>query len=207
LVKEEKVLLLALESEDPDQIENAINATVLNCIPDNIKLEDLTIFDLEYIFVKIRAKSVGETSDLTYTCLKEDCEEKTKVKVNFDDIKVINLNESDMRKDLGDQLIIDLKYPSVGDRQKFENIKDEDILVTSVALSIKTIYYKDEIYDTNTISLEEVIEFLGNMNTNQFNPLLASLLSTPHINYDIEWKCKCGEENKIGYNSLADFFI
>ena len=206
LVKEEKILLIALESKDETQIENAINNIVLSCTQ-NITLDDLTVFDLEYIFVKIRAISVGETAELGYKCGAEGCDIVTNVKVNFNDIKVVGLEDNNMRHDLGDGLIIDFKYPSIADKEIFKDIDDDDIIITSVANSIDTIYYGDEIYNTKTIELSEVIEFLGNLNTTQFNPLLAGVLTMPHINYDIKWVCKCGEENQISYNSLSDFFI
>ncbi len=207
LVKEEKILLMALESNDSTQIVDAINNIVLECTQGNIQLDDLTIFDVEYIFIKIRAKSVGETIEMEYYCTDENCKETTPVKVNFDNVEVVGLENNDMRYDLGNKLIIDLKYPSSNSRQTLEGVDDKDIIVTSVANMIKTIYYGDDIYDATNISLDEIVEFLGNLNITQFNPLIGAAISIPHINYDIEWKCKCGFENKISYTSLRDFFI
>jgi len=207
LVKEEKVLLIALESEDYEQISNAINNIVLECTNNTISLDELTIFDIEYLFVKIRAKAVGETIDLTYKCQAEECEKTKEIKVNFDDVKVVGLEETNMRHDLGNGLIIDLKYPSVSSKDALKDVDDEDIIIYSVANLIDTIYHGDESYSSKDISIDEIVEFLGNMNTTQFNPLLGSIVTMPHIEYNIEWKCTCGHDNKISYASLADFFI
>lgn len=206
LVKEEKVLLIALESNDNNQISGAINNIVLECTDNKVSLDDLTVFDLEFLFIKIRSKSVGETTDLEFICGAEGCDQTTRIKVDFNDIRVEGLEKEKLRHDLGNGLIIDMKYPDAKSKDLLNDVDDNDILVTSVAGLIKTIYYNDEIFNAKEVSLEEKIEFLGNLNTAQFAPLLNSVITMPHIQYDVKWKCKCGEENELRYTSLADFF-
>jgi len=206
LVKEEKILLIALESEDYNQVIDAINDIVITCLDNKFKLDDLTVFDIEYLFIKIRAKAVGETTKIGYRCETEGCEEITEVNVNFDDVVVSGLDDIKKQYDLGNGLIIDMALPKASGVHSLTDVEPDDIVITSVANLIETIYHNEEIYDATKIPLPEVIEFLGNLNTTQFNPLLDSVLTIPHIEYDVKWKCKCGTDNEINYSSLSDFF-
>jgi rubrerythrin len=199
--------MIALESEDSDQIENAIIKIVNTCIIDEINTNDLSMVDIEYLFLKIRSKSVGETINIIDPCANEECDEEAKVKINLEDI-VIENKDINNRIDLGDNLIIDMKTPTVKDREQLKNIEDDDTIIATVAASLETIYYGEDIYDMNTVPLNDTIEFLGNLNTKQFAPLLENLFEQPYVTYKNKWTCKkCGHVNERNYNGLIDFFI
>lgn len=208
LVKEEKILLIALEADDNNQIETAIIDVVQTCVGDTVNVRDLCMADLEYIFLKIRAVSVGEKTKIISTCSAENCNEEATLTIDLDKLEVSIPDNKDLRFDLGDNLIIDMKYPSISDRSILQSIDDDDIVVNTVAVSLKTIYYGEDIYDMSTVSHEEAVEFLGNLNVSQFAPLLDSLFKQPSVTYKTNWKCnECGNDNKIEYKGLIDFFI
>jgi hypothetical protein len=208
LVREEKVLLIALETEDPDAMQLAIGDIVKGCIISDIKFNELTMYDVEYLFLMIRAKSVGEKATVFAGCDAEECEEVAKLEVDFMDIVIANNNDDkQFRYDLGGGIIIDMGHPNMGDKALLKGIPEDDIVISTVASSIDTIYYNDEVYTVSTIPLEEVVEFLGSMNTKQFGPLLDVVLDQPYVQYKKDWKCKCGYENHVEYNGLVDFFI
>jgi hypothetical protein len=208
LVKEEKILLMALESEDGEQMQKAISEIVKTCLITSVNYDELTMYDVEYIFITIRSKSVGETSNIMVHCDNIECENIRKYTVNFDDIVIANEKEKKMQFDLGGGIIIDMRHPRMGDKKILAEIPEEDIIIATVAAGIETIYHHEEVHDTTNLPLEEVVDFLGNMNTQQFGPLLDVILDQPFVQYTDNWKCsKCGHDNTVEYNGLIDFFI
>ncbi len=205
VVKEEKLLLIAMESQDDKQIEQAISDIIRSCL-DNVKIENLTGFDIEFIFLTLRARSVGEGVELLIPC--SECEEKNEVKINLDKLEMKNLdfNDKDLQLKIDENITIELRWPTMSDR----SVKVEtgtEILIHMVAKSINTIYYGEEIHSTKDVLFEEVLEFVESLSSEQFSKIMTLLLKTPYVSYDLKFTCKkCGHKNERELKGLADFF-
>jgi len=205
VVKEEKLLLIAMESQDDKQIEQAISDIIRSCL-DNVKIEDLTGFDIEFIFLTLRARSVGEGVELFIPC--SECEEKNEVKINLDKLEMKNLdfNDKELQLKIDENITIELRWPTMSDRS-VEVETGTEILIHMVAKSINTIYYGEEIHSTKDVLFEEVLEFVESLSSEQFSKIMTLLLKTPYVSYDIKFTCKkCGHKNERELKGLADFF-
>ena len=169
LVKEEKLLVLALESEDTKQITTAIKAVLKSCIQTKgIKVESLPTFDIEYLFLNIRGKSVGESIDVNIIC-PDDEKTTVKVVIDLDDIKVKKTEGHSNKIKLDDTLMMELKYPSLDEfiKNNFD-FKDENAMEQSfklIAASIDKIYNEEEVWVAEDCTKKEITEFLESMNS------------------------------------------
>ena len=206
VVKEEKILLIAMESEDENQIEKAVSEVIEACIESDIKVKDLTSFDIEFIFLTLRAQSVGEGIKLNIPC--EKCEEKNEVKVDLNKLEVKNndFDEKKLQVEITDNITIDLRWPTMGDRT-VDITTGTEAIIHMAAKSIGTLYNGEEIISMKDIPFSEVIEFIESFSTEQFNKIIGVLLETPYTSYDLKFTCKkCGEVNERELKGLADFF-
>ena len=172
LVKEEKLLVLALESEDTKQITNAIKAVLKSCIQTKgIKIETLPTFDIEYLFLNIRGKSVGEEIEVNVIC-PDDEETQVPVSINIDDIQIEVTDDHDNKIQLDDSLMMEMKYPSLEEFIKnnfdFKETNQMDQSFALIASCIDKIYNEDEVWATADFTKKEVNEFLEQMNSSQF---------------------------------------
>lgn len=208
LVKEEKILLIASESEDTTQISKALIDIVGECLINyHGDISNLTNCDIEYIFLQLRAKSVGESVDIIKIC--EDCEHHNEVSINLTNVKVMNNDEKDNQVKISDDLILELNYPTVGNSIDFNpDDSDTEVLIKSVATSLDTIFYGEETYRAADAPFKERIEFIEGLSTNQFQIAVDYLLNAPYVIYEDEYTCtKCGKKHKYSYTGLIDFFI
>ena len=206
LVKEEKLLLIALESQDEKQVEEAINKIIVTCLDGDVVKEDFTSFDIEFIFLTLRARSVGEGVELNIPCT--ECEESNPIKIDLDKIQIKNMgfDSKDLQLKLDDNMTIELRWPTMNDRS-VEVETCTEVLIHMVAKSIGTIFHGEEIHSTKDVSFNEVLEFVENLNSSQFSKIMELLVKTPYVGYDIEFTCKkCGHKNERELKGLADFF-
>ena len=208
LVKEEKILLIAMESQSDEAMENAVIDIIKLCVETPINVNTLTTFDIEYIFINLRAKSVGEGIKLNPTC--EHCEEVNEdIKVDLDKVIVSGIEEEiDMRVKLTDDISVDVTWPTMKNKLTEDDMKTgTDTLINMVARSIGTIYSGEEIFAAADSTKKELVEFVESLGSDQFNALLTKVSEAPQLTYDLEFKCKaCGEDNKLEIKGLADFF-
>lgn len=210
LVKEEKALLLAQQSEDPEVMLNTLQDIISGCIVDKIDVSSLAIFDIEYIFTQIRAKSVGEEVELLFKC--GHCEdEKAKVKITFDltNLKVEKNPEHTNKIVLFDNVGIVLKYPSIGIIKKLDNIQsgNYDDIFSVIIECIDYIFDDQEIYYAKETPKPELESFLNDLNTSQFAKIQAFFETMPKIKQDIDFVCPvCKAENHTTLNGLSAFF-
>lgn len=208
VVKEEKVLLIAMESQSDEAMESAVIDIIEMCVETPINVKDLTTFDIEYIFVNLRAKSVGEGIQLSPTCVK--CEEVNKdIKINLDEVIVSGIEEkNDMRVKLTDDISVDVTWPTMKNKLTEEEMKTStDTLINMVSRSIGTIYSGEEIFSSADSTRKELLEFVESLGSDQFNALLTKVSEAPTLTYDLKFKCKaCEEDNKLELRGLADFF-
>jgi len=206
LVKEEKILLIALESQDPVQIATAITDTVVSCISEDINKRDLKSYDIEFLFLKIRAKSVGETSDLLFKC--EKCENENEVKINIDEIK-INVEENDDRIKITEDVYLEMKHPS------FESISRNQKLITDspttqvfglIQESISAVLTNEERIDIQDASDEEFQDFIESMTQEQFTKIREYIENIPRLSHEVNFNCSnCQTNNNITLEGLQSF--
>ena len=210
LVKEEKILLMALESKDPVQISTAIRNIITNCY--NLNDPDvLTSFDLEFLFLQLRAKSVGEKMAIQYKCQAEECDNVTEAEINIDDLKVTGLNNEDntfvLDEDLG--VGITMRYPTLSSLSNLETISLETAegLLDLVKICIDTIFDKDNVYKAEEQTDEELQDFIGSFTSEQFKHIQEFFAKTPAVVYNDSYVCtKCNKENEIELKGLNSFF-
>ena len=211
LVKEEKVLVIALESEDNKQITTAIKTVLKNCIQTKgIKVEQLPTFDIEYLFLNIRGKSVGETVDVNVTC-PDDEVTTTKVTIDLDAIQVQKNEEHTNQIKLDDSIMMELKYPSLEQFIKSNfDFTDENQMDQSFQLigqCIDKIYTADEVWAAADCTKKEINEFLESMNSNQFKDIEAFFETMPKLQHTVTvTNPKTNVESEVVIEGLASFF-
>lgn len=208
LVKEEKVLLIAMQSEDEADIIDAVRDVVVACVDEKINAAKLPYFDIEYLFLNIRAKSVGEMINLEYrhsggvNYSGIECEAVTPVQINIEDVKVEKLEGHTSKIMLTDSLGIEMKYPSIEEVNSIAKGTDE---IEMLARCIKCVFDNDNVYDPD--SLRDSISFIENLNNEQFAKITQFFNSMPKLRHSITYKCRgCGQEDTVNLEGLSDFF-
>lgn len=210
LVKEEKVLLYALESENQKQITNAVKTVIKNCVKTKgVKIETLPTFDIEYLFLNIRAKSVGEEIELNLIC-PDDGETEVPVTINVDDINVRKNPDHDKQIKLDDNIMIEMKYPSLNEFVK-ENFDSENLdpekSFELIASCVDKIYTEEEVWETANCTKKELMEFVEQMNSTQFRKLEQFFVTMPKLSYAVPLKNPVtGVESEVVLEGLASFF-
>ena len=209
VVKEEKLLLLALESNDEKNIEDAVKQLLKGCIQSRVKIDDLPIFDLEFIFLQIRAVSVGEIIEMNVTC-KDDNETKVKYNLNLAEVKV-NFPEGHSKKiELSKKMGIVMKYPSMKEFIKTSIIcsaLDADNVIEVIAGCIDQIYDGEEVYDSSTTTKKEFTEFVENLTNAQFEELQKFFETAPSLSHTFSvTNPNTGKESEFIIEGLASFF-
>ena len=211
LVKEEKVLLIALESEDTKQITNAIRAVIKNCIATKgVKVETLPTFDIEYLFLNIRGKSVGEEIEVNLICPDDEVTE-VKTKINIDDIKIQKNDEHTNVIKIDENIMMEMKYPSLDEFIKnnfdFNEKNQMDQSFELIGSCIEKIYTEEEVWVTADCTKKEVNEFLESMNSSQFKDIETFFETMPKLKHTVTLtNPNTKKENEIVLEGLASFF-
>ena len=213
LVKEEKLLVIALESEDTKQITNAIKAVIRACIlTKGVKVETLPTFDIEYLFLNIRGKSVGEDIDVNLIC-PDDNETEVSVSVNLDDINVKKPDGHTNKIKLDNNLMMELKYPSLNEFIK-NNFDPNEVGTNAMEQSfdligscINKIFNEDEVWVAADCSKKEINDFLDSMNSNQFKEIESFFETMPKLTHTVKvFNPKTKVESDVVLEGLASFF-
>lgn len=213
LVKEEKILMMAMESDDNNQMASALKDVVRACVDDAVDVDHLAMFDLEYIFTQLRAKSVGEATRISVDC--SSCKEKNEIMVDLSSVYIHNENGFKVQNiQLTDDVGITMKYPSVDavmKTQRSSNNKkktsDIDQVFDLIMSCMDSIYSGDEIFDTNEQSREELNDFLESLNSEQFGRIQSFIEDMPQATVDVNYQCSsCGEQNDFSVRGLSNFF-
>ena len=211
LVKEEKVLVIALESEDTKQITNAIKAVLKNCVlTKGIKVETLPTFDIEYLFLNIRGKSVGEELEVNIIC-PDDGETNVPIFIDLDSIQVNKDDDHTNQIKLDDDLMMEMKYPSLEQFIKnnfdFDEKNAMDQSFDLIATCIDKIYNEDEVWATADCTKKEVKEFLESMNSSQFKEIEKFFETMPKLKHTIEvTNPNTKVTSEVVLEGLASFF-
>ena len=211
LVKEEKLLVIALESEDTKQITTAIKAVIKACIKSKgVKVEALPTFDIEYLFLNIRGKSVGEELDVNIIC-PDDEKTQVKVQINLDDIKCHHTEGHTNKIELEGGLMMEMKYPSLDQfiKSNFDmNEKNQmDQSFDLIASCIDKVYSEEEVWATEDCTKKELKEFLESMNSAQFKHIEKFFESMPKLSHTIKVTNPETEiDSDVTLEGLAAFF-
>ena len=211
LVKEEKLLVIALESEDTKQITTAIKTVIKNCIlTKNIKVESLPTFDIEYLFLNIRGKSVGEELEVNIIC-PDDGETQVPVKINLDDIQVQKSEDHTNKIKVDSSIMMEMKYPSLDQFIKSNfDFNDKNAMDQSFELigsCIDKIYTEEEVWSALDVSKKELTDFLESMNSSQFKEIEKFFETMPKLSHTIKVKNPVTEiESDVVLEGLASFF-
>ena len=214
LVREEKILVLALESEDQKQITDAIVQIIGDClITKNVDVTKLPTFDIEYLFLNVRSKSVGETVEVNVTC-PDDGKTKVETSINIDDIKVVKDKNHKLIVQLDDKYSMKLKYPSLD--QFIENNFDFEMAAPNESVSaamsmlsscIDMIYDEEESWDASESTKEELDDFIDQLNTKQFQEVEEFFRTMPKLSHKIKvTNPQTGVESEVVLEGLASFF-
>ena len=213
LVKEEKILIIALESRNQNEITNAVKDVLKKCIlTRGVKVDDLPTFDIEYIFLNIRAKSIGEDIKLTVTC-PDDNETKVRVTVYVDEIKVIKPKGHTKDIVLDDKMTLRMKYPSLNQfiENNFNTDDETETVVDKtfkvVADCMDTVYTGEDAWDANDYTPDERIEFIEQLNSQQYKKVENFFSTMPKLSHTIEVVNPNTKKNgSVVLEGLADFF-
>ena len=199
--------MIALESQDQSQIITAIKDVINSCVYDDININALTMFDLEALFLKLRSKSVGETTEVKVKCT--ECEKEHKETIKFDDIQMpivdSKSNVIELTKDVG----VTLTFPKVGDVEKHDGdtLNSIDGIMEILIDSIESIYDADNVYSAKDESRKSMKGFIDSLNSEQFSKLTKFFENIPALKYTLAFKCNdCGHNNEITLSGLQNFF-
>jgi len=211
LVKEEKVLVIALESEDTKQITTAIKNVIKSCIQTRgVKVEELPTFDIEYLFLNIRGKSVGEVVEVNLVC-PDDNETTVKAEINLDDIQVEKTEGHTNKIKIDNEIMMEMKYPSLDEfiKNNFDMSggSDMDQSFELIASCIDKIYTADEVWTAADCTKKEIREFLEQMNSSQFKEIENFYTTMPKLSHTLEiTNPKTKVTSEVVLEGLASFF-
>jgi len=213
LVKEEKILILALESKSQNEITNAVTDVLKKCIlTRGIKVDDLPTFDIEYLFLNIRAKSIGEDIKLTVTC-PDDGETKVPVTIYVDEIKVIKPKDHKIDIVLDDKMSLRMKYPSLNQfiESNFDTEDEAETMVDKtfrvVADCMDTIFDGEDAWEAKDYSSQERLDFVQQLNSQQYKKVENFFSTMPKLSHTIEVvNPNTKEKGSVVLEGLADFF-
>jgi hypothetical protein len=205
LMKEQKILFMALESKEIDQMFRAMCDIVRNCV-DNIEdPETIPMFDLEYIFAKIRAKSIGESVDVVSKCPK--CEHGNKLTIEIDSIEVQFPEGITNKIMLNDKLGVMLRYPCLKDAAEDLNSLGANEIISFICNAIDTVFDETTVYSRKDFGSDEIREFVESLNTQQFDAITKFYTNLPQLNKTVPCTCAgCQHEYTVDFRGLQDFF-
>lgn len=216
LVKEQKLFLMAAESEDPKDTVNAIKQVLRNCVLDDIDVENMATFDIEYLFLQLRARSIGEVVNLRFNCNNNVTEKGEEVKCGNlvkIDVNILEVNptknESHTNKvQITDKIGVVLKYPTFGTIDSNEiDTQDMQQILNVIVSCIDYIYDEEQVYYAKDTKKEELVEFIENMKQTDLEKLSAFFTSLPKMKKDVHFHCnKCGYEEDITLEGVQSFF-
>lgn len=206
LVQEEKVLLLAMESQDTATAIKAIVDTITACVDDEIDANKLTTYDVEWMFIQLRSKSVGEKSKIGYKC--KSCEASNELDVDLSQVTVVG-DTTKKTIQLTNDISITMKYPEYMKMLEIDqkNVSGSSVIFWLIRNCIESINTDDEKLLAKDHTEKELDEFIESMTNDQFQKLTEFVESMPKVTHEVEFNCtSCNENNKITLEGLNDFF-
>lgn len=211
LVKEEKLLLIALESNDFTTIVDAVKQVIHNCLlDDSIDVNDLPMFELEYLFLHLRARSIGEKIAMSFICQNVVNDKKCNSEMETEiDLLQVSLNNKDVNSTImiTDDVGIKLKYPSINATKLLQDDKADNALVKLIEHCTEYLFDKDQTYNISDMQENELSNFLENLTKEQFDKIRYFFENIPNIKYEGDLVCsKCNKVHRIHLEGMLDFF-
>ena len=208
LMKEEKILLMAMESQNQTDIFNTIIDTLSACIEDDIDINKFGTFDVEYCFLKIRSKSAGEKADMVFQCT--ECGSENEVSINIDDIK-IEVPKLESIIEINNDVSVEMTWPSFNDVAKNDTIINSESTVDQVFALVRacmvSINTKEERFAIKDHSKEEIDQFIESLNSDQFGKIREYVEQMPRLKHDVSFCCtNCASANEVTVEGLQSFF-
>ena len=219
LVKEQKLFLMAAQSTDEKETVDVVKQVLNNCILSEIDVDDLPTFDLEHLFMQLRARSVGEVVNLKYNCnniIKDDKDEEkvcgslVKFDLNILDIKPTIDEKHSSKIEISDKLGIMMKYPTLSLIKDAGNLVNEDVdtVLNIIVSCIDYIYDEEQMYYAKDSTKEELLEFIEGMEQEDMEKIQLFFTTMPKIAKELDFKCKkCGYEETITVQGIQNFFV
>ena len=217
LVKEQKLFLMVSESNDPNEMITVIRQVLKNCVLDDIDVDSLPTFDLEYLFMNLRARSVEEVVELRYKCnntLKDEkgdekqCNGLVEFKLNILEIEPTKNPEHKNKIQITENLGICFKYPTFEMIQKYEKLNENEVMIRILIDCIDYIYDKEEIYYAKDVPATELEEFVDSLQQKDLEKFKEFFDTMPEIKKDVHFKCpKCSYEEDITIKGMQSFFV
>ena len=202
LVKEEKVLLTAMEDGSQTALMNAIKTILKNCVQGNLDVERLPLFDIEYLFLKLRSKSIGEISEIGLKCTDMECGGVNQLSINMDEIEVTKPKGHNRKIMISDDVGVMMSYPVM----KTSGITEEDGMAI-VKDCIEMIFTVEETHERDSFTSKELDAFIDSLDTKQFAKIKEFFDTMPKLQHTINYKCeKCGEDKEVTLQGLDSFF-
>jgi len=212
LVKEEKILLTALEAGTENELPAAIKQIINNCIQTKLDVDNLSTFDIEYLFLRLRAKSVGEEVTIglkPYPCGQNDgklCEKTTEVKINLEEVKVTKNEKHTNKIMLDDKIGVIMDYPNSSSLEKIEG-DNFTVGMNLIKSSIKMIFTAEQTHERDSFNDEDLNEFLDSLNSDQFQSIRQFFDTMPKLSHTVKYTCStCGEKKETILEGLSSFF-
>ena len=213
LVKEEKILLTAMEAGDEAAMIPAVKQIINNCVEGNLDVDKLPTFDIEFLFLRLRAKSVGEKVTLglkPWGCPKNNgelCENSTQVDIDLEEVKVIKNDKHSNKIMLDDKIGIKLSYPDMSKLGKLDKIDTPESGMEIVKDCIDMVFTEEETFDKSSFTDKEIDEFIDSLNTQQFTLIKDFFDTMPMLKHTVKYKCEtCGEDKETTVQGLNSFF-
>lgn len=208
LVREEKVLLTALESESTEAILDAMCDVVRSCTEDKIDPTKYPMFDVQYIFLHLRLRSVGETVELSLPCTHEGCGGSIVYNLDLEKIKVNVPSEESRKFEVGSGVGVIFRYPSILDAKKYDTTdQNSSTLFSLMADCIETIYDETEVYQAKDHTHEELLTFLESISAKQLKKIMDMFENVPVLRHEISFTCpKCKKKVQYTLEGMEDFF-
>ena len=219
LVKEEKTLLMAMDAGGTAAMSNAMRDIISSCTEGNLKVKNLAPFDLEYFFLQLRGRSIGDVIDVrikkpeNVDCKEEEnCTQICEIKINIDEITVDTSKISDPKIEITDTIGVKMKYPQMETVQKLAGIGGEEDIKTDnifkmINECIEYIWDDEEIFKAKDHSKKELNDFIESLNTKQFNKIREFFESMPRLSKEVTWECpKCDKSTPLVLQGIDSFF-
>ena len=204
LVKEEKVLLLAMESKDERQILDAVGDTIVSCLEEPIDKGKLTSFDIEFLFTKIRSKSVGEVVRVGVEC--SECKESNEIAINVDDIQ-LPIKNTNMKISITDEYTLEMRWPTLDGIMNMPAESNTQNMLAMLRIAMVALHTPETRIDFSEYSDEEIEAFIESMNTNQFAMIRDFMDSMPSLKHEVKFECtSCSHHNDRVLEGMQSFF-
>ena len=215
LVKEEKILMMAMQGGEATDIIRTLRDIIESCVESELDVKSLTMFDIEYVFLQLRARSVGDKIPVSYT-LEKICEKTDKkcqfdAEVNIDEVKVEKEKDHKDLIDITDKIKVKMKYPEIEMSTKLGNLKQEEMVNATFSMIGQCIEYimdGEELHKPSDYTEKELDDFLNSLSTEQFKNIQQFFDTMPKLRHKVVGKCaKCGKEDEKVLEGMADFFV